>query len=272
MENNNQQPPPPPAAGALPHAIGQQIKLPSFWPEDPASWFRLAEGQFALRNVADPVTRYYHVLAALSVDSVRLVRHVLHDDTGPESYTRLRASLLASHSLSNYQKMERMMRLPPLGDRKPSVMLAEMLEFCPAGEATTEVFAFLFLQRLPREIRVLLSEDDPADMRAIAEKADRLITMHVPQSHDSCATVAAEDVADDSDVVAALQGARSRKEKGHRRSQQPPPQQKVLGRRFDISKKTQERGVPLRTSMCYYHAKFGEQAKYCQEGCVWPEN
>jgi hypothetical protein len=23
--------------------------------------------------------------------------------------------------------------------------------------------------------------------------------------------------------------------------------------------------------MCYYHAKFGKQAKYCQEGCLWPE-
>ncbi len=85
-------------------------------------------------------------------------------------------------------------------------MLAEMLEFCPAGEATTAVFAFLFLQRLPREIRVLLSEDDPANMRAIAKKADRLIAMHVPQSHDSCAAVAAEDVADNSDIVAPSKG------------------------------------------------------------------
>ncbi len=47
--------------------------------------------------------------------------------------------------------------------------------------------------RLPREIRVLLSEDNPANMRAIAEKADRLIAMHVPQSQDTCAAVAAED-------------------------------------------------------------------------------
>ncbi len=66
------------------------------------------------------------------------------------------------------------------GRCKPSVILAEMLEFCPAGESSTAVFAFLFLQRLPQEIRVLLSEDDPADMSAIAEKADRLIAMHVP--------------------------------------------------------------------------------------------
>ncbi len=98
--DNDQLQPPLPAVGAPLPATGQ-IKLPPFWPEDPASWFRLAEGQLALRNVADPVTRYYHVLAVLSVDSVRLVRYVLHDDTGPKSYERLRASLLASHSLSN---------------------------------------------------------------------------------------------------------------------------------------------------------------------------
>ncbi len=240
MENDEQQPPPP-AAGAPP-AIGQ-IKLPAFWPEDPASWFRLAEGQFALRNVADPVTRYYHVLAALSVDSVRLVRHVLHDDTGPESY-----------------------------DRKPSVMLAEMLEYCPTGESTTAVFAFLCLQRLPREIRVLLSEDDPANMRAIAEKADRLIAMHVPQSHDTCAAVAADDLSEDADLVATLQGARSRKDKGSKRPQQIPHQQKELGRRIDLAKKGPAAERPFRTSMCHYHAKFGERARHCQEGCTWPEN
>jgi hypothetical protein len=37
--------------------------------------------------------------------------------------------------------MERMMQLPPLGDCKPSVMLAEMLEFCPVGKSATTVFA-----------------------------------------------------------------------------------------------------------------------------------
>jgi hypothetical protein len=148
--------------------------------------------------------------------------------------------------------MERMMRLPPLGDRKPSVILAEMLEYCPAGESTTAVFTFLSLQRLPREIRVLLSEDDPANMRAIAEKADRLIAMHVPQSHDSCAAVATDDVFEDPEVVAALQGARSRKDKFAKR-----PQQKEFGRRITLPKKGQEQARPLRTSMCHYHAKFG---------------
>jgi hypothetical protein len=55
-----------PAAGVPAAGQHQQIKLPPFWPEDQVSWFCLAEGQFALRNVTDPITCYYHVLAALS--------------------------------------------------------------------------------------------------------------------------------------------------------------------------------------------------------------
>ncbi len=69
--------------------------------------------------------------------------------------------------------MKRMMKLPTLVDRKPSAMSAEMLEYCPSS---TAIFAYLYLQRLLRAIHVLLSKDDQADMRAIADKADRLIT------------------------------------------------------------------------------------------------
>ncbi len=38
-----------------------------------------------------------------------------------------------------------------------------------------------------------------------------------------------------------------------------------MGHRIDLSKRGQDQGAPLRTSMCYYHAKFGEQAKFCEE-------
>jgi hypothetical protein len=269
MEDIEQQQPPAVGAGQAPNHQ-PLVKLPGFWTEDPVSWFRLAEGQFNLRNVADPVALYYHVLASLPQDAVRLVHHVLHEDTGPLSYDNLRTSLLASHTLSNYQKMERMMRLPPLGDRKPSVLLAEMLEYCPAGESSTAVFAYLFLQRLPREIRVLLSEDNPADMRAIADKADRLIAMRVPQGHDACATVSLEDDGD-GDLVATMGGER-RKKKFPVPKRPPQQQQASAGRQGGFSRRGTDQAAAPRTSMCYYHAKFGERARYCQEGCLWPEN
>jgi hypothetical protein len=79
-----------------------------------------------------------------------------------------------------------------------------------AGESATTIFSYLFLQRLPHLIRVLLSEDDPADMRAIANSADHLITMNVLQGHDSCAAVSPEDDWE-GDLVAATGSARRKK-------------------------------------------------------------
>jgi hypothetical protein len=149
-------------------------------------------------------------------------------------------------------------------------MLAEMLEFCPAGESSTAVFAYLFLQHLPHEIRILLSEDDPADMRTIADKADRLIAMHVPQGHDTCATVSPEDDWE-GDLVAAMGGERRKKK--FLVSKRPPQQQQAgSGRCGGSSHRGSDQSASPRTSMCFYHARFGEQAKYCQEGCLWPEN
>ncbi len=110
------------------------------------------------------------------------------------------------------------MKLPPLGDRKPAVMLAEMLEYCPAGESTTAAFTYLFLQRLQREICVLLSKDDPAEVRAIADKADHLIAMHVPQGHEACTAVAGDEDLDPGEWVGAGQAA------GWKKFKLPPAQ------------------------------------------------
>jgi hypothetical protein len=142
--------------------------------------------------------------------SLHLVRHVLHEETGPESYAQLWGSLVVSHALSNYQKMEQMIRLPPLSNCKPSVMLAEMLEYSLVGESAMSppCSHISILQHLPCEIHVLLSKDDLADMRAIAKTANRLIAKVVPQTHDSCVTVTMNEMQEEPSDKAAAQGAR----------------------------------------------------------------
>jgi hypothetical protein len=82
------------------------------------------------------------------------------------AYDDIKQRLVASHQLSDFQKAEKLFLMQPLGSRKPSEMMAAMLEFCPRGEEKTNLFACLFLQRLPREIRVLLARVDHKDPKA----------------------------------------------------------------------------------------------------------
>jgi hypothetical protein len=45
----------------------------------------------------------------------------------------------------DFQKAEKLFLMPSLGSRKPSEMMAAMLETCPRGEEKTNLFAYIFL-------------------------------------------------------------------------------------------------------------------------------
>jgi hypothetical protein len=70
--------------------------------------------------------------------------------------------------LLDFQKAKKLFLMQPLGSRKPSEMMATMLEFCPRREERTNLFACLFLKRLLREIRVLLTRVDHKDTKDLA--------------------------------------------------------------------------------------------------------
>jgi hypothetical protein len=88
------------------------------------------------------------------------------DETAP--YTCLKEQLLAAHKLTYFQRIEKLFKMEPLGTRKPSELLSLMMEICPRGEEKNKFFLFLFLQRLPKDLRVQLSEDGLPDPRTLA--------------------------------------------------------------------------------------------------------
>jgi hypothetical protein len=142
-EDKNPPPPPPPP----PQQPGQ-VKLAAFWPQVPALWFAQAECTFAVKRVVAQFDRYCHVVTALPHESIRLVANIVEGEPSDTPYDDIKKWLVASHQLSDFQKAERLFQMPALGGRKPSELMAAMLETCPRGEEKTNLFACIFLQRL----------------------------------------------------------------------------------------------------------------------------
>jgi hypothetical protein len=84
------------------------------------------------------------------------------------------------------------MQIAPLRARKSSELLVVMLKLLPRGLESSPFFAFFFWHRLPRELRVLLSEEDHTNKRSVAENADRFWAHNVRHSHDVVAAVRGE--------------------------------------------------------------------------------
>ena len=113
---------------------------------------------------------------------------------------------------------------------------------------------------------VLASADAATDLQTLAEIADKVMEVATPtvaatSATDSLAEVRQlrEEVAHFADLVATL----TRSQEQHRysgnsyrrrhRSHSPVPK----------NEQSQER------TLCWYHKKFGEAAKKCQDPCTW---
>jgi hypothetical protein len=109
--------------------------------------------------------------------------------------------------------VEQLFNLPPLAAQKPSELLAEMLRLCPRGQENNAFFNCLFLNKLPSELCILLSEEDMADKQALGARADLFTVHNSKQAHDVVAAVTAapllEPEGEDTTVAAVRPGTGS---------------------------------------------------------------
>ena len=112
-------------------------------------WFAAVEAQFYLRRVTSEEERFCHVTTALDKQSLKKVVHLVVSPHPAAPYIKPKEVLLASHQLTDFQRVEMLHAMEPLGSRKPSELLADMLEMCPVDQQSNIFFTVLFLRRLP---------------------------------------------------------------------------------------------------------------------------
>jgi hypothetical protein len=275
-----------------PPANNRAVKLPPFWTANPRAWFASAEGAFQLRNIADERSRFFNCLHALPEATVCLIADLVEADPLPENpYTELRRRLLAAHQLTDIQRVEQLFNLPPLGSQKPSELLAEMLRLCPRGQENNAFFNCLFLNKLPRELRILLSEADMADKQALGARADLFAAHNSKQAHDVVAAVAAVSLSDqegEETTVAAVRPGVGGGQRGGGGGQRGGSGQRGGGWK---AKKKQGLGgggggsgqqvshtlthadqARVGSGLCFSHFYFGANARRCEASCTWSGN
>lgn len=269
--------PEPVAPVPVPINPGKYFKLADFWTATPHAWFGVIESQFRLRNITTEEDKFGLVAGVLPEPVARRVAQLLA--APPAScYTVLKAALLANHELTEIQKADLLFNMDDMGSRRPSDLLTEMLELVRPGEERTQLFAMLFLRRLPAQVRVQLTEDDHADLPALAAKADRCAAFLAKQSVVGASCVAAVSAEPGEDpleltVAAFSRGGNNRGGKQGRggkfklyksRPPPPPPQQEDEESPADLAR--------VGTGLCFYHFQYGPKARSCRPPCKWQGN
>lgn len=251
----------------------RDIKLPLFWTSRPRAWFTFVESRFRLRGIDSEQCRFDHVLSALPADMVSQVMDIVETVPEQNPYTYFKQQLLEVHQLSDYEKFDLLVKMEPMGGRKPSQLLHAMLEFCPLGMEKHLSFHYFFMQRLPQALRTQLGEVQPGDPRALAVRADRLWSVHATNGHTAAAVDGSEE---SSTTVAAIRGGT--KGRGGRGGKQ---RGRGSGRPAGASNAAAAaQGVPAGdptpsdlarngSGLCFFHWTYAERATKCSPPCTW---
>ncbi|GFN87946.1 Pol polyprotein [Plakobranchus ocellatus] len=221
-----------------PNISAVSLKLPEFWTTSPEVWFARVEAQFGTKNISTDQTKYDYVVSALDVKTAEEVQDVLVNPPDANKYSVLKRALLKAFGKSQAQRDNELLNLNGLDDRKPTALLRKINAL---NEDPQSLKRALFLSNLPADIRSILAGQNFSDIQKLAEAADRIW-----ETRGACVQ----------QVI-------------HTADSSPPAPvtiEAVSRPRFQPQRRPGSK-APSTQAVCYYHLKFGPQARRCQPGC-----
>ena len=212
------------------------LRLTEFWTKDATAWFATVEAQFQTRKITSSRTRYHHVVASLNQETCSIIRDILVGDEAEQTYENLKATLIKRTSLSEEQRMRKLVALGPLGDRRPSQLFRDMQLLDPGDDAGSGMKKSIFINLMPAHIRAVLRASKDLSLAEISDLADRVLD---PQDSTASGFFPISQVS----------------------PQAPPSPSDVQVLRRPAAQQS--------TNFCWYHSRWGSKAKKCNPPCSW---
>lgn len=231
--------------------------------KNPRLWFAQLESEFVFYRVQSDNIKYNAIVRChLDEQTMLAVADTIERPPDSDKYKTLKDVLIARFTDSEEKRLRLLIAGVELGERKPSEMLRELKQLS-GGCVTDNVLQTLWLQHLPSRIQETLAVVEGVSLDKLAELADKIIDRNsnaVVASAELPTTQQAQVLADLVKKVEALviNQRRGRSKSRHRDKSR---QRSDTKNKTDSSKK----------NICYYHKRFGSQARRCTRPCEFEE-
>ena len=278
------------------NAIYTDLKLPSFWSHSPEGWFYHVEAMFTLRNIGEK-SKYLNLVSALPDEITARVMDHFMDPTSEKTYNSLKKLLLARLTLSEEERINRVLYNMEIGDRKPSEFYRRMVEAAgTSGDLSSSLIYKLWLKRLPKLIECTLI---PLANRTIEEKisvadslyeASKTISLNeVAHSFQNMPSVSAvssvpivpqtipfpAQISEIADIKAEINELKEMMKgfaiNNSDRARSRNRDQSICSCNCHNTRSFRPRSRS-KNSICFYHSKYGKNAHRCIKPCSFVDN
>jgi hypothetical protein len=247
------------------------ITIPAFYHENPTTWFEILESEFAYRNVT-PHDHYTILVAALPSTYQDVVSEV--SVSAPDRYERLKALILKRTLPTEREAVRGVFRDLQLGSDKPSTLLRKMRQLLGDRKIDDTILKEIWLQKLPPMTQSILAGTSILDLEGLAQVADNVVaTSQDMQNHTDINTIRTANSKNASSTDLTLEGLFKQVMTLQKTVEL---QNRLLRRRSSSRNRSQSRRFRSNSrrkyDICWYHHKFGHQAKRCQPPCKFADN
>lgn len=249
------------------------VKIPEFIPSDPELWFAMIEGSFTSAGITIDNTKFGHVIGALPPKYAVEVKDLIMDPPKDEPYKKLKEALIQRLCSSQEEKTRQLLERAEIGDRKPSQFLRYMQNLADPS-IKEPVLKTLWLSRLPRNIQVALAIAKDKPLKELAAHADDIAEASRPtqpqvfeSSSEGLETIlnlkmsqlALNLQQELSTLRQEISAINDRSSRAHSRED----------RNFRSRSRSRSQGRPQEraSGICWYHWRFGSEAKKCEKPC-----
>lgn len=267
---------PPPAPEAQEHRevnVVRNLKFPAFWSGNPALWFAQVEAAFALNNINGDATRYRHVITQLDSQTLPAIADIISNPPAANKYLAIKNRIMSSFADTSESKLRKLLRGLDPSNEKPTLLLQRILNLAD-GQVGDALLRTLFLEQLPEYVRGVLAISGDIDLSTLAQQADKVmeatrsvgvsaVQQQKPNNQqESVAAVSRDNAMAEmlAAVTALTKEVRSLKSDVRSRS------------RSSSRHRASNFNNGSNGNLCFYHAKFGDNARKCNQPCAKSSN
>lgn len=235
------------------------VKIPAYNFADPSLWFLMCEATFELgtpKAISESKTKFNYIASNLPPEAATVVRDVIVNPDKDDPYGVLKKELIRRSGESSHQEIRKLLVGEQLGDRRPTELLRVMRRRAESYNVPEELMMELFLQHLPTNVQSILAAVTPLTLEKAADIADRVMEV-TPMQVSACSVSSVHSIEDRlleeiKKINTRIDEISLRRGRSARRDHTPRARSTSRSKTF---------------ANCWYHHKFGQNAKKCVPPC-----
>ena len=261
--------------------VSTSQRIPPVWRDRIRLWFAQFEAIMSPQKKGDQAM-YESVIGQLERQDLDEIADIILHPPEKNRYDALKNRLFQAYEESEQRQVQRLLSEMELGDLKPSQLLRRMKNLA-AENISDAALRIMWTNHLPQSIRAVLAVSDNiakySDIHELAMMADKILEQTQPYGAVAAVATTPTTQIPTSTSMEEKIDMLTREIAELKAARYNPHRSRYRGRsrssnRYDQNRR-QRSNTPRRTEpsgICFYHRKFGKEAKRCTRPCSYPDS